>query len=68
MPQYEVVRLPPDDRGHRPWAVLNRSTGGWVHAGGEVDVYVTEDGARACVRRLRYLDEAGIRSATTAGD
>ncbi|BFV60952.1 hypothetical protein KCMC57_up60560 [Kitasatospora sp. CMC57] len=58
-PRYEVVRLPPDDRGRETWAVADRLTGRWVQAGGEVDVYAAEFGARACIRRLRYLDELG---------
>ncbi|WP_405015999.1 hypothetical protein OHV05_01970 [Kitasatospora sp. NBC_00070] len=59
--RYEVVRLPPDDQGREGWAVVDWLTGRWVQAGGEVDVYAAEFGARACIRRLRYLDELGAR-------
>ncbi|MBB4951523.1 hypothetical protein F4556_007058 [Kitasatospora gansuensis] len=53
------MRLPPDDLGREAWAVVDRQTGRWVQAGGEMDVYTAEFGARACIRRLRYLDELG---------
>ncbi|WP_457033726.1 hypothetical protein [Kitasatospora sp. P5_F3] len=60
-PRYEVAQLPPDDRGRQPWAVIDWTAGRWVEAGGEVDIYPIKDGARACIRRLRYLNAAGIR-------
>ncbi|WP_457032539.1 hypothetical protein [Kitasatospora sp. P5_F3] len=51
--------MPPDDQGREAWAVVDWQAGRWVQAGGEVDVYTAEFGARACIRRLRYLDELG---------
>lgn len=59
-PRYEVVQLPPDDRGREPWAVVDWATEQWVEAGGEVDTYTMKDGARGLLRRLRYLDGVGI--------
>ncbi|MFE9905090.1 hypothetical protein [Streptomyces achromogenes] len=62
--RFEVQRLATanDDPhfGFAPWGVIDRLAGRWVEAGGEVDTYVTEDGARQCVRRLRYLADSGL--------
>ncbi|MFJ8038886.1 hypothetical protein ACIRBX_00040 [Kitasatospora sp. NPDC096147] len=57
-----AVQLPNDDLGRRPWAVWDRHTDLWVASGpdGELNLYFDCHGARACIRRLRYLNEAGI--------
>ncbi|WP_405019946.1 hypothetical protein OHV05_26925 [Kitasatospora sp. NBC_00070] len=60
-PRYEALQLPPDSWGREPWAVLDHHAGRWVEAGVEVDLYATRDSARSCIRRLHYLDQAGIR-------
>ncbi|MFJ9523681.1 hypothetical protein ACIRPK_36335 [Kitasatospora sp. NPDC101801] len=61
--RWESVRLLADDRGREPWAVWDHVTDLWVTAGtaGEVDLYFDRHGAQGCIRRLRYLHDAGIR-------
>lgn len=61
-PRYTALCLPADELGRTPWAVWDRLAGRWVAcAGGEVDLFFDRHGAQALIRRLRYLDEAGIQ-------
>ncbi|MFJ8043702.1 hypothetical protein ACIRBX_24700 [Kitasatospora sp. NPDC096147] len=64
--RWAAVCLPPDEVGRRPWAVWDRLTDRWISSGphGEVDLYFDRHGAQSCIRRLRYLAEAGIHPIT----
>lgn len=54
------MRLPADYLGRTPWAIWDRHLDLWVAAAGELELYFDRPGATACIRRLRYLHEAGL--------
>ncbi|MFJ8045489.1 hypothetical protein ACIRBX_33775 [Kitasatospora sp. NPDC096147] len=55
------VVLPADGWGRRPWAVWDQVTDLWVASGdGEIELYFDRIAAQGCIRRLRYLNEAGL--------
>ncbi|MGK4579808.1 hypothetical protein [Kitasatospora sp. HPMI-4] len=56
MTGYELVRLPPDDRGRQLWAVRNTATGTFVENNGERETFAIRDTARGWIQRQRYIE------------
>ncbi|MFB7668899.1 hypothetical protein ACFC1R_34110 [Kitasatospora sp. NPDC056138] len=54
--RYELVQLPPDDRGRELWAVSDTVSGGLVLSEGKPWTFAIRDTAVGWIQRQKYIE------------